>query len=151
MSTDRDLAGAVAALRVRVDELAERVDEVVSASSLNPAPELRFAGVEAWVNGLFLPMFGWRVDGQRWHWCPQWWRHAEAIWRLELLWRSWEAARLQPTGMSSWSVEVDRHLHELLGSDGPLRQCRAEEEDREARHVDLPVPTTEPAPEGWWD
>ena len=95
-------------------------------------------------------MFGWRVDGQRWHWCPQWWRHAEAIWRLELLWRSWEVQRLAATGMSAWSVEVDRHIHELLGDDGPFRQCRNAEDDRGARHADLPPATAEPAPDGWW-
>ena len=67
-------------------------------------PALRFADVESWVRGMFLPMFGWRIDGQRWFWCPQWWRHAEAIWRLELLWRSWEAARLQPLGMSAFAA-----------------------------------------------
>jgi hypothetical protein len=95
-------------------------------------------------------MCGWRVDGQRWHWCPQWWRHAEAIWRLELLWRSWEVSRLHATGMSTWSVELDRHLRELLGDDGPFRQCRVAEADRAARHTDLPHATADPAPHGWW-
>jgi hypothetical protein len=99
---------------------------------------------------MFLPMFGWRVDGQRWQWCPQWWRHAEAIWRLELLWWSWEAHRLLATGMSAWSAELDRHLRELLGPDGPFVQCRGVEQDRPARHVDLPTATADLAPDDWW-
>ncbi len=144
-----DLAGMVAALQTQVAELTQRLDDQASPGVAAPAA-LRFPSVEAWVYGLFLPMFGWRVDGQRWYWCPQWWRHAEAIWRLELLWRSWEVARLAATGMSGWSVEVDRHLRELLGEDGPFRQCRAAEDDRPARHTELPPATAEPAPDGWW-
>ncbi|MEJ3743161.1 DUF4913 domain-containing protein [Actinomycetes bacterium KLBMP 9797] len=146
-----DLAGMVAALQTEVAELTQRLDDQPPAASTAKPVKLRFPTVEAWVHGMFLPMFGWRVDGQRWHWCPQWWRHAEAIWRLETLWRSWEVARNTATGMSSWSVELDRHLPHLLGEDGPFRQCRAAEDDRDARHTDLPPATAEPAPEGWWN
>lgn len=113
-------------------------------------PSLLFPDVEAWVQAIFLPMFGWRIDGQRWCWCPQWWRHAEAIWRLELLWRSWEVARLHPTGMSSWSVEFDRHKYELLGEDSPFRQCRADDGDRKAHHSELKPATADYAPPSWW-
>ena len=147
---DEDLAGMVAALQNQVAELTQRLDDQAPAAADVP-PALRFPSVEAWVVGLFLPMFGWRVDGQRWHWCPQWWRHAEAIWRLELLWRSWEVSRLAATGMSGWSVEVDRHIHELLGGDGPFRQCRAADDDRAARHTELQPATADPAPDGWWE
>jgi len=141
----------VAALQTEVAELTQRLDDQPPAAAPPKPVKLRFPTVEAWVHGMFLPMFGWRVDGQRWHWCPQWWRHAEAIWRLETLWRSWEVARQAATGMSSWSVELDRHLRELLGEDGPFRQCRAAEADRGARHADLPPAVAEPAPTGWWD
>lgn len=145
-----DLAGMVASMQTQVAELTQRLDDQTSPTQSAPV-RLKFPHVEAWVHGLFLPMFGWRVDGHRWHWCPQWWRHAEAIWRLELLWRSWEVNRLSATGMSGWSVEVDRHIRELLGEDGPFRQCRGAEDDRDARHTDLAAATAEPAPEGWWD
>jgi hypothetical protein len=145
-----DLAGQVAVLRSQVDELTQRLDGQAPALATPPPAQLRFPDVQAWVNGMFLPMFGWRVDGQRWHWCGQWWRHAEAIWRLELLWRLWEAYRLAATGMSAWSAELDRHLRELLGPDGPFRQCRIAQDDRPARHTDPPTATAEPAPDGWW-
>jgi len=26
-------------------------------------------------------------------WCPQWWRHPQAVSRLEALWRVWEVCR----------------------------------------------------------
>ena len=146
---DEDLAGIVAALKTQVAEITQRLDDQAPTAPVAPA-RLKFPHVEAWVHGVFLPMFGWRVDGQRWYWCPQWWRHAEAIWRLELLWRSWEVNRRLATGMSGWSVEVDRHIHELLGEDGPFRQCRNAEDDRDARHTELAPATAEPAPDGWW-
>jgi len=147
-----DLAGTVAGLQTQVAELTQRLDEQQPGGPVQPTKlKLRFPDVESWVHGMFLPMFAWRVDGQRWHWCPQWWRHAEAIWRLELLWRSWEAARVKATGMSGWSVEVDRHLPILLGPDGLFRQCRSAELDRDARHVHLTAAVAEPSPAGWWD
>lgn len=153
-TADTDRAARVAALDTQVQQLARRLDEagpddVEPTDAVAPAP--LFPDVESWVQAIFLPMFGWRVDGQRWYWCPQWWRHAEAIWRLELLWRSWEVSRLQPTGMSGWSVELDRHKWELLGDEGPFRQCRGPEDDRPDRHTDLPTATAQPALPGWWD
>jgi hypothetical protein len=149
----QELYAQVQALTVVVEELAQRLDQATGAAgaSAGGLPRLCFADVESWVRGLFLPMFGWRIDGHRWHWCPQWWRHAEAIWRLELLWRSWEVARLHPAGMSSWSAECDRHRVELLGDEGPFRQCRAADGDRPARHVEVEPAAAEAAPPGWWD
>jgi hypothetical protein len=148
--TVAELANTVTALEQQIAELIQRLDDQGPPADSPPEHELRFPDVESWVHGLFLPQFGWRIDGQRWFWCPQWWRHAEGIWRLETLWRSWEAHRLTATGMSSWSAELDRQLPELLGDAGTFRQCRTPDADREARHVDLPPATAEPAPEGWW-
>jgi hypothetical protein len=150
--TAQELAAQVRALHAQVQELTQRLDESVSGPlpGGGAAGKLLFDDVEGWVNGWFLPMFAWRTDGQRWYWCPQWWRHAEAIWRLELLWRSWESARLQPLGMSAWSTELDRHKWELLGDEGPFRQCRTADRDRPARHIELEAATADPAPPDWW-
>jgi hypothetical protein len=156
-----ELSARVAGLISQVEELHQRLDQTTglpgtatptSADGKAEAePELKFHTVEQWVTGLFLPLFSWRVDGQRWYWCEQWWAHAEAIWRLELLWRGWEAARWQPTGMSAWSMELDHHVRELCGDEGPFRQCRVGERDRAARHVELEAASTRPAPAGWWN
>lgn len=150
------LSAQVQILAAQVEELTWRLEQATGlpkwvGSGEEGEPKLVFVTAEEWVTGLFLPMFSWRIDGQRWFWCPQWWQHAEAIWRLELLWRSWEAARLQPTGMSAWSMELDHHLRRLLGDEGPFRQCRAAEGDRPARHIDAEIATTQPAPVGWWE
>lgn len=58
-------------------------------------------------------------------WCPQWWRHAEAVARLEALWRSFEHLRKDPhTGMSVWLRDhADHHMEKLFASDGPFQNC----------------------------
>ena len=64
-----------------------------------------------------------RPLGGEFRWCPQWWRHAEAITRLTALWQSWEAMRLQPgTGTANWLRDhLDHQLPVLLGRSGPVR------------------------------
>jgi hypothetical protein len=150
-----ELAAQVQLLTTQVEELTWRLDQTSGVPGSaghggEDEPKLVFNTVEEWVTGLFLQMFSWRVDGQRWFWCDHWWLHAEAIWRLELLWRGWEAARLQPTGMSAWSMELDHHLRELCGDEGTFRQCRSAEGDRRARHVNPDVAPARPAPGGYW-
>ena len=58
-------------------------------------------------------------------WCPQWWKHAEGIYRLEALWRAWEYLRQEPnTGASVWLRDhCDPHMAVLLSSDGPFKGC----------------------------
>jgi len=150
------LAGTVDELQGTVTALigmVEGITGVAAAGSADdrPVPQLCFRDVEQFVTGFFLPMYGWRVDGQRWHWCPRWWDHAEVIWRLETLWRSWEAYRLQATGMSSWRLELDGQLPLLLGQDGPMVGCRRSEDGLAARHEPGDTPVCDAAPDGWWD
>src|SRR2546421_9688492 len=73
----------------------------VGAESSAASPEPLYPNVEAWVAGWFAPTFARRLGTTRW--CAQWWLHAEAIVRLEALWRSWETLRLDPNlGMATW-------------------------------------------------
>jgi hypothetical protein len=78
-------------------------------------------------------------------WCPQWWKHAEAISRLEALWRAWEFLRLDgTTGMSVWWRDhADHHMSVLLSADGPFKGCSADDGHRSKL---VPLPCDEPPP-----
>ncbi|RQN02012.1 DUF4913 domain-containing protein [Aeromicrobium camelliae] len=61
-------------------------------------------------------------------WCPEWWRHPAAILRLDALWRSFEALRLDPAlGMSTWLLQhADPHMAVLTDPQGPFKGCNKE-------------------------
>ncbi|MEV4125098.1 DUF4913 domain-containing protein [Nocardia sp. NPDC049707] len=58
-------------------------------------------------------------------WCPEWWKHAEAVARLDALWRAWEHYRLEPsTGLSVWFLDhADPHMTKLFDPRGPFKYC----------------------------
>lgn len=111
-----------------------------------PTPELYFAHVGEFVENYLSRIYRRDVAKTGVHWCPQWWQHAEAIARLEAIWRAWESLRLDPAqGPSNWWLgHADPHMRVLLGDDGPFVYCRNGEHASE-RYSDLPV---EPAPNG---
>ncbi len=114
------------------------------AATRVPQPE--FDRLEDWLTEYFLPMFR-RTLGGELRWCRQWWRHGEAISRLNALWHSWEVLRTQPgTGIATWYRDhLDHQLPLLLGARGPFYQC-SEDTHREPHQA-----TADPAPDGWWD
>jgi hypothetical protein len=80
-------------------------------------------------------------------WCPRWWDHAEAIYRLEALWRTWELYRLEPRlGIASWLRDyLDPQLSALTSPAGPFAQCTDE------RHSPIKPLRTDYPPEGYFD
>jgi hypothetical protein len=102
--------------------MTEAVDEPHDGS----APQLYYPDVLAFVTHQLAPMYRRSLTGQTTTWCPEWWRHAEAIARLEALWRAWEYLRLDPaTGMSVWFRDhADYHMAVLLSADGPFKGCK---------------------------
>ncbi len=106
-----------------------------------------FPSVEAWVHGWLAPVIR-RPAGRDTAWCPEWWRHPEAIVRLEALWRSWEHLRTDSTtGMSVWVRDhLDPHLGFLRDRNvSPFSRC-----DAERGHDEEDPLTVTPAPPGWW-
>ena len=73
-------------------------------------------------------------------WAAEWWRYPEAISRLDALWRSWEALRLEPTfGMSVWWRDhADHHMPMLMSPEGPFADSRDENKGGD------PLPPTAP-------
>jgi hypothetical protein len=55
----------------------------------------------------------------------QWVEHAEAVLRLEALWRSWETLRLDPNlGMATWLTNfLDPQLAALTAPQGTFAKC----------------------------
>jgi len=109
-----------------------------------PPPTLHYRSVDEFVRGLVVPVFrrnvGPRAEAR---WSARWWESAEAIMRLEAMWRSWENLRHDPaTGVSNWLRDhADHHMGVLLSPTGPFARSQDE-----AKATD-PLPY-ERAPEG---
>ena len=69
-------------------------------------------------------MFARSVGGDV-RWCSEWRKHPEALTRLEALWRSWEALRLDPNlGIATWLTSyLDPQLVALTSRAGVFAQC----------------------------
>lgn len=124
----------------------EAEGEDLEAERAPESPALYYPTVEAFVSGLLAPTYRRSLGGHGVAWCPYWWRHAEAIARLEAIWRAWEHLRLDPaTGISVWFRDhCDPHMAVLLSPDGPFRGCSPDKGHGE-RRPPLPV---EAAPTG---
>ncbi len=93
----------------------------------SPAPPaLLYPNVVAWVHGWLIHIYRRPVgDGRNLAWCPQWWRHPEAVYRLTALWRGFEQRRLEPgDSVSAWIRDhLDHHMRVLTDPNGPLKGC----------------------------
>ncbi|MFD6095132.1 DUF4913 domain-containing protein [Nocardiopsis flavescens] len=58
----------------------------------------------------------------QYRWSARWWENAEALIRIDAIWRAWESLRNDPsTGISTWLRDhADYHMGILLSPDGPL-------------------------------
>lgn len=110
--------------------IGEWADQPAPADPAAEAPALLYPTLDRWVLEWLSPTYR-RQLGHGRTWCPQWWRHPEAIVRLEALWRSWEHYRLPEhaaLGMSLWWRDhADPHLAVLMDPDGPFTGCTVEE------------------------
>lgn len=131
----------LAAIRQAMEKLAGSPAQS-SASELEFA--LQFPDLESWVNGFFVLTFA--RPGREICWCERWWDHPEAVLRLDALWRTWEAAALDPVrGVADWLRDyLDPGLSVLLSAAGPFGGCR------EGIHAGPSVLPVSPAPPEWW-
>lgn len=126
-----------------VDHMDQADGEVDRDQSDEDETGMVFPDVMAFVEEFFAPVFGRDLEAAGTTWCPEWWRHAEAVYRLEALWRAWEHLRQDASlGPASWLRDhLDHQLAVLLSSGGPLRGCsvRRGHQDR-----DYTLPTRNP-------
>jgi Domain of unknown function (DUF4913) len=131
----------------RIEQLAVEAAERQLAELADP-PGLYYLTVAEWVQEWLFPVYRRSVLGHDRVWCPQWWRHAEAVARLESMWRAWEHLRQDAaTGLSVWFRDhADHHMPVLLDSDGPFKGC-------DGRHCDHPLDELphDPPPEGMFE
>lgn len=155
-------AEELAALRGRLDRaeselevVTELVGVLITSSGLRtdgsgtaPGPPGQgppYSSVADWVTGHFAAVYS-RPVSPTTRWCPRWWDHAEAVSRLEALWRTWEAARADPVrGIADWYRDLDAQLAVLTSPIGPFAQCTP---DRHAGARPLPLI---PVPDGHFD
>ena len=149
---DIGLEEQLAQLRGDVRLLGEVVDDFLHGTTGGAQPgegdasfEPFYPGLEEWVVDYFAPVYA-RAFTPTERWCAQWWDHAEAISRLEALWRSWEVARLEELrGMALWYRDfLDGQLPVLLSPTGPFAACTPD------RHAPAKPLATLPAPAGYW-
>ena len=131
----------------RIEQLAIEAAERQLAELADP-PGLYYLTLEEWMHEWLFPVYRRSVLGHDRVWCLQWWRHAEAVARLESLWRAWEHLRQDAaTGLSVWFRDhADHHMTILLDADGPFKGC-------DGRHSDRPVDELphDPPPEGMFE
>lgn len=112
------------------------------------AEKLYYGSLPEYIRDFFVPMFPRDVTNTPGlTWCPKWWLHPEAAYRLDTLWRSWEHMRLDAAlGTSSWLREhLDHHLPLLLADAGPFKGCSIK--NGHSANRDYTLPFEEP-PEG---
>ncbi len=129
----------------RAEAKAAREAKAAAAES-EEVPELVYQNVEEFVNVHLTEIYKRDVGPtSTYRWSAEWWRSAEAVSRLESLWRAWEALRLDPaTGMSVWWRDhADHHMNVLMSTTGPF--ARSEPKAYGSKGDRLPC---EPAPLG---
>ena len=121
------LTAAAVSRRVADYDLASLAERAVEHELLDLAepPRPYYSTLPEWVQEWLLPLYRRSISGHHRIWCPEWWRHDEAVARLDALWRAWEHLRLDPaTGLSVWFRDhADHHMSILLDADGPLKGC----------------------------
>ncbi|GAA4969805.1 hypothetical protein GCM10023205_38970 [Yinghuangia aomiensis] len=83
-------------------------------------------------------------------WCPEWWRHPEALVRLSAMWRAFEYLRVDAAlGMSTfWLHHADPHMRVLMDPEfGPFALCDPRE-GHAVRELE-PLPMAPSPPEIW--
>lgn len=132
-----DAVARIALLETTLAELQQVVTDTAATLTTRPEKAVRegkgsaldLERLDAWVRGWLLPTFPRRLGGTGGRWCAQWWRHPEAVLRLEALRTSLaELSRAGGTGPGVWLREhLDVQLAVLLSDNGPFAACSAKE------------------------
>ncbi|MGW3623721.1 DUF4913 domain-containing protein [Streptomyces sp. NPDC000880] len=109
---------------------------------------MAFGTLEEFVKDYLAPLLGDRDTTHAAAWCPAWFRHPEALVRLNAVWRAFEYLKPDAAlGLSNWWLHhADPHLSALMDPvTGPFVRCRS---GHMAGLRSLPC---DEAPPGLWD
>lgn len=130
-----DLLGRVQALEAWRTHQSDLLDELLNGMPVpetvpgtNAHPEEDELDVDAlidWVHETVASVIARPLRGEL-AWCPLWWEHPEAVFRLEALRRAWTELAPEPgAAMSIWIRDhLDPCLRELLTPLGPFADCQ---------------------------
>lgn len=129
---EKDAAGdKILSLQTQLQDLENETrgsDQRVRRAGPASQPDINepiFQSLGEWVQAWLLPLYRRELDGRSTTFCVHWWRHPEAYYRLDALWKSWEFNRLKPgTGTAVWLKDyLDPHMAVLMSSNGPMHGC----------------------------
>jgi len=125
-----------------VPHCSARAADTPSAGTAEFEPQ--FPDLESWVNGFFVIAFARPASQIRWG--SSWWDHPETVLRLDALWRTCEAAQLDPVrGVAVWIRDfLEPNLAVLFSPAGPFADCG------DGTHVRGSVLPVAPTPPRWW-
>lgn len=152
-----ELAARVHALEAWRTHQSDLLDELMNGlpatPDTDPADEsdLDIDGLVLWVHSMITSMIARPLRGEL-VWCPSWWDHPEAVFRLEALRRAWVELAPEPgAAMSLWIRDhLDPCLRELLSPLGPFADCSASDRQRvHSAHTPVaPLPIRRPGEAG---
>jgi len=129
----------------------ELINGIPSGDGETEDEELDIDGLVLWVHATITTMIARPLRGEL-TWCPKWWDHAEAVFRLEALRLAWVELVPEPGAATSLWIRdhLDPCLRELLSPLGPFADCTPNERFRShAAHDPVPtLPTRRPGPTG---
>ena len=117
-------------------------------------PPLQFQTLDKFVEKLIALIYERGLDGQTATWCPEWWHHAGAVYRLTALWQAWEHMHVHegPVGAAKWLVYyAEPTMTVVLAGDGDFKGCSPEHGHKERRPHDGGVLPTIAPPAGLCD
>ncbi|WP_219813586.1 DUF4913 domain-containing protein [Rathayibacter sp. AY1C4] len=110
----------------RVELMQARAEAAVQRSfEEDSARTLVYGSADEWLRKYWRYTYRRRVSAKgqgTGRWRADWWTVDEAVQRIEALWRSWEASRLDAgLGISAWWINhAEPHMAALLSTDGPF-------------------------------
>ncbi|AYF75297.1 DUF4913 domain-containing protein [Nocardia yunnanensis] len=116
-------------------EFRPRRPESADTEEAGPAPappKPAFTNLVDFVQNRLVIIYRRVPDSSTRRWCPEWWRHDEAVLRLFALWRAYEALRRDDNGLglSNWWLQhADPHMRVLMSVDGPFELCKKGHKD----------------------